>query len=91
MRSGSNKTCRRAIAAFPSLRQFWQEDGAGEHNPEGLRQLITALAAKDIEQLLAEIDQDVEMAEWRKIGKREALRRRATAWADRGRKFSSFA
>ena len=40
--------------------------------------------------MIADIESDPIKAEWRKIGAREAARRRACAWADRGRRATAF-
>ena len=47
---------------------------------------LNELNLKHIDELLAELDTDQQLQEWKKRDRRETLARRATLWGDRGRK-----
>lgn len=53
--------------------------------------VITELAKRDIEEMTRDFEHDTELAEWRKIGRREALRRKSSACAGRRRSPSASA
>jgi hypothetical protein len=52
--------------------------------------LLADLANVDICDMLRALDSDPKTAQWRKVGKREALRRRAAVWSPRRKTSSTF-
>jgi hypothetical protein len=87
-RSRNLEACRKAIGAFPSLRPLFCE-ASGELSP-AFHDFVSDLARNTIDEQIASLEHDTERAEWRKLGQREALKRRAAAWAPRRRLISSF-
>jgi hypothetical protein len=51
---------------------------------------LEELAHTDIEEMIRVLDSDPRIAEWQKIGKREALRRRSAVWSPRRKTCSTF-
>jgi endonuclease/exonuclease/phosphatase family metal-dependent hydrolase len=88
-RSGDRAACGRAINAYPSLAKHISANRLILH--ESFHELLAELTMKDTSDMLDSINADPEQAAWRKVGVREALRRRAAAWAPKRKITSAFA
>jgi endonuclease/exonuclease/phosphatase family metal-dependent hydrolase len=66
----------RALARYPSLRML-----SLDHDDSALTDLIASLARKSITDQMSEIAADPHTTEMKKISKKEAIRRKAAAWA----------
>jgi endonuclease/exonuclease/phosphatase family metal-dependent hydrolase len=88
-RSGDRRACQRAVRAYPSLRQFLGNGMAFMNDP--FFPFLTNLIHMDTKALLDSMARDPLTAEWKQVGAKEALRRRASAWADRRRTTSNIA
>jgi endonuclease/exonuclease/phosphatase family metal-dependent hydrolase len=89
-RDGKAAPISRAIGAYPKLLEWCSPSPASITNPTALHNHITELSSTNIEHMRNELEADPSIAEWKKIGRREALRRRATAWASTRRRTSTF-
>jgi hypothetical protein len=88
-RTGDQTACRRAIDSYPSLANHISNDCRSMHDT--FHTLLTELTNKDTQEMIDSMNADAERAAWRKLGTREAIRRRAAAWAPRKRTTSAFA
>jgi hypothetical protein len=73
----------RAIRRCTSLAELRQQDHHQHLHDPRLHSRITELANKSIDDALQEIQADQLTSEWKKVAKKEALRRRAAVWAPR--------
>jgi hypothetical protein len=89
VRGHDKRATQRALRAYPRLSQYFDAE-TFSLNPS-FAGFITDLANTDITDQLAAIEKDPLRAEWKKLGLREAARRRAAAWTDRRRSVSTFA
>jgi endonuclease/exonuclease/phosphatase family metal-dependent hydrolase len=80
----------RAAGAYPKLLEWCDAAPAKVTHPTELHNHITELSRSNIESMRNELEADHATAEWKKIGKREAMRRRATAWTSERRRVSTF-
>jgi endonuclease/exonuclease/phosphatase family metal-dependent hydrolase len=88
-RAGDRSACQRAIDAYPSLIDCISTDFHTLH--DNFHQLLTDLTNQDTQAMIDSMNADTERAAWKKLGVREALRRRAAAWAPQKRTTSAFA
>jgi endonuclease/exonuclease/phosphatase family metal-dependent hydrolase len=89
-RDGKPALISRAVGAYPKLLEWCSPRPAAITHHTDLHNHITLLSSSNIEQMRNELEADPSIAEWKKIGRREALRRRATAWASSRRRTSTF-
>jgi hypothetical protein len=80
---------RRAVNAYPSLSGHLSSDLITIL--DSFHDHLSELAVADTKAMLDSMRNDTERAAWRKLGLREALRRRAAAWAPKRRSTSAFA
>ena len=89
-RDGRHGLVSRALGAYPKLLEWCCPFPAAVVFVEGLHNHITELSSMNIDDMRAELEGDPSIAEWKKVGKRESLRRRASAWASSRRRTSTF-
>jgi exonuclease III len=93
MRGGRDRVhawVSRAVDAYPKLLEWCSPFPASVTHPHELHSHITELSNNNLDLMRAELEGDTSIAEWKKIGKREALRRRASAWTTTRRRTSTF-
>jgi endonuclease/exonuclease/phosphatase family metal-dependent hydrolase len=89
-RDGRPGLISRAFGAYPKLLEWCRTLPPTVALYAELHNHITELSRTNIDDMRAELESDPSIAEWKKIGKRESLRRRATAWATSRRRTSTF-
>jgi hypothetical protein len=88
-RAHDREACRRAVVAFPSLAAHF--DSTSCTLLPTFHELLQDLANNDIQAMLHSMEVDTERPEWKKVGMKETLRRRSSAWATKRKMTSSFA
>jgi hypothetical protein len=89
-RSRDARACRRACRAFPGLSDFF-DSAPFELRMDSFLPFLQTLAQTQLAEMTRALEADARMTEWKRIGKRDALRRRAAVWATRRRSASTFA
>ena len=90
-RDGKPGLISRAFGAYPKLLEWCHPFPAAITHTTELHNHITELSCTNIDDMRMELEADSSIAEWKKVGKREALRRRASAWSSSRRRTSTFA